>query len=113
MSDELPELTPKTFEAFMDRVRDDPAFKVAVTQGIAEDGFVAVVARYFQLSDRQRELLEPLASGRGAARYWEQNLTTALLSGGDISLVHEGRDSTDVEIHVHIGIVDFDVSIHC
>jgi len=113
MQDPLPPLAPQSFEAFMDRIRDDPALRIAVAQGITDQGFVAVLEQYFELSDRQQELLRPLQSGRGAASHWEQAITTALISGGDISLVHEGRDSTDIELHAHFGVIDIDVSIHC
>ena len=115
MSEELPELTPKTFEAFMERLRGDASLKADVIRGIEATGFVAVLEQFFELSARQKEQLEPLRAGRGAARHWEHWLTTALITDGNISIVHEARESFDLELHGHIPGTDIavDVSIHC
>lgn len=115
MPEELPGLTPQSFETFMDRLREDASLKAEVVEGIAAKGFVAVLEQFFELSATQKEQLQPLKAGHGAATLWEQWLTTALITNGNISIVHEGRESVDIELHGHIPLTDIavDVSIHC
>ncbi len=114
MAEVLQELTPKTFEAFMERLRADGSLSLEVIRGLDENGFVAVLRQFFQLSDSQTAQLEPLeARGAGAAR-WEQLITMAIVSGGNITIVHEGRRSFDLELHADFPILGHvDLSIHC
>lgn len=109
----LEPLNPDTFAAFMERVNADAELKADIISGIGAIGFVAVLEQYFELTERQQALLEGLKTGRGAARHWEQLITLALNSRGEISLVH-GGDSFDLELQASIPFAgEIDLSIHC
>lgn len=109
----LSDLNPQTFQDFMGRVQADPALRVEVIRGIADVGFIAVLKQHFTLSASQQKQLDPLAGGGGPAKHWDQLLTMALNTGGDITLVHGETRQFDLELHADILGAHIDVSIHC
>jgi hypothetical protein len=109
--DDLPALTPESFDEFMARVRNDEDLRQSLIDGIEAEGFVATLEKHFTLSADQQELLAGLRAAGGA---WDQQLLLALRQNGQIEIFHEGRNSVDVELDVSIPFVgEMHVGIHC